>query len=39
MEGMTPALAETELDEAAYELAERIEATARPEHLQIVPVV
>jgi len=36
---MTPALTETELNEAAHELAERIGATARPEHLQIVPVV
>jgi hypothetical protein len=36
---MTPALTETELDEAARELAERIGATARPEHLQIVRVV
>jgi len=33
---MTPALTETELDEAARELAERIEATANPEHLQVV---
>ena len=39
IEGMTPALTETELGEAAHELAERIGATARPEHLQIVPVV
>jgi hypothetical protein len=36
---MIPALTEAELDEAAHELAERIEAIARPEHLQIVPVV
>jgi len=39
IEGMTPALTETELDEAARELAERIGATVRPEHLQIVHVV
>jgi len=36
---MTPGLTETELDEAAHEVAERIGASARPEHLQIVPVV
>jgi len=39
IEGMAPALTETELDEAAHELAERIGTTARPEHLQIVSVV
>jgi DNA/RNA-binding domain of Phe-tRNA-synthetase-like protein len=39
IEGMTPALTETELDEAARELAERIASTARPQHLQIVSVV
>jgi len=39
IEGMSPALTETALDEAAHELAERIEATASPERLQIVPVV
>jgi len=36
---MAPALTETELDEAARELAERIGAAARPEDLQIVRVV
>ena len=39
IEGMTPALTETELDEATRELAERIAVTASPERLQIVPVV
>jgi DNA/RNA-binding domain of Phe-tRNA-synthetase-like protein len=39
IEGMTPALSETELDAATRELAERIAATASPERLQIVPVV
>jgi DNA/RNA-binding domain of Phe-tRNA-synthetase-like protein len=39
IEGIVPALTETELDDAARELAGRIEATARPERLQIVPVV
>ena len=39
IEGMTPAVTETELGEAARELAERIGATVRPEHLQIVHVV
>jgi len=36
IEGMTPALTEAELDEAARELAEKIEATTSPERLQIV---
>lgn len=39
IEAMAPALTETELDEAARELAERIDATASPEQLQIVRVV
>lgn len=39
IEGMAPALTETELDEAARELAERIGAAASPEQLQIVRVV
>ena len=39
IEGMAPALTETELDEAARELAERIGAAARPEDLQIVRLV
>ena len=39
IEGMAPALTETELGEAARELAERIESTSRPEHLQIIRVV
>ena len=39
IEGMTPALTEMELDEAARELAERIAAIASPESLQIVRVV
>ena len=33
VEGMVLALTETELDEAARELAERIGGTSRPEHL------
>jgi len=39
IEGMSPALTETELDEAARELAGRIEATMSPGRLQIVAVV
>jgi DNA/RNA-binding domain of Phe-tRNA-synthetase-like protein len=39
IEGMAPALTETGLDEAARELAERIAATASPQHQQIVRVV
>jgi DNA/RNA-binding domain of Phe-tRNA-synthetase-like protein len=39
IEGMVPALTETELDQAARELAERIEAAARPQRLQIVSVI
>jgi DNA/RNA-binding domain of Phe-tRNA-synthetase-like protein len=39
IEGMAPALSEAELDEAARELAGRIEAAASPERLQIVRVV
>lgn len=39
IEAMAPALTETELDEATRELAERIAASASPEHLQIVRVV
>ena len=39
IEGMAPALTETELDEAARELAERIAATVSPQHQQIVRVV
>lgn len=39
IEGMAPALTETELDEAARELAERIGGASRPEHLQIIRVV
>ena len=39
IEGMTPALTETGLDEAARELAERIAAAVSPQHQQIVRVV
>lgn len=39
IEGMTPALTEPGLDEAARELAERIAATVSPQHQQIVRVV
>jgi DNA/RNA-binding domain of Phe-tRNA-synthetase-like protein len=39
IEGMAPALTETELNEAARELAERIAATVSPQHQQIVRVV
>jgi DNA/RNA-binding domain of Phe-tRNA-synthetase-like protein len=39
IEGMAPALTETELDEAARELAERIAATLSPQHQQMVRVV
>ena len=39
IEGMAPALTETQLDEAARELAERIAATVSPQHQQIVRVV
>ena len=39
IEGMAPALTETELDDAARELAERIGGTSRAEHLEIIRVV
>jgi DNA/RNA-binding domain of Phe-tRNA-synthetase-like protein len=39
IEGMAPVLKETELDEAARELAERVQAAAEPEELEIVRVV
>jgi hypothetical protein len=39
IEGMAPALTETELDEVTRELAKRIGAAARPEDLQIVRVL
>jgi hypothetical protein len=39
IEGMAPTLTETELDEAARELAERIGAAFHPQGLQLVRVV
>jgi len=39
IEGMVPALTGTQLDEAARELAERVQAAAAPEVLEIVRVV
>jgi DNA/RNA-binding domain of Phe-tRNA-synthetase-like protein len=39
IEGMAPALTEIQLDEAARELAERVQAAANPKELEIVRVV